>query len=324
MLIDAHLHCTGREDAGDVLRSLDEAGVDLAVLLAPFLGEGFSLDDPASLRRGNEHLGRLVQGHADRVMGFAVIDPRSACAGDDLRHAVEVLGLRGVKMVPTGWYPYDREVQPAFAIAAELCLPVLFHSGIFIDGRSGRFCRPAFFEVMRDHPGARVALAHLGWPWTDEAIAVGLIDRIHGVPAEACAFRFDISFGPPPPYRLDVLRRALEVLGPELLQYGSDCFLPCPGAEIAGRHRWVIELLDQLGVDAEARQHVFFNTAAAWLKLPRSTIHSAPEIELASVAVESEATRNAAPAPLLAARAKPVRPPGWLTAGPRRLAPLCC
>ena len=142
---------------------------------------------------------------------------------------------------------------------------LLFHSGIFIDGRSGRFCRPTFFEALRAHPGVRVTLAHLGWPWTDEAIAVGLIDRIHGVPNAQAAFRFDLSFGPPPPYRLEVLRRALDVLGPGLLQYASDCFLPCSGAEIRERKGWLADLLDELGLDVPARNAIWSGTAAAWL-----------------------------------------------------------
>jgi predicted TIM-barrel fold metal-dependent hydrolase len=265
MIIDAHLHCTGRERVDDVLRALDDARIDVAVLLAPFLNEGHSLDDAASLRRANAHLARLVQRHRDRLIGFAVVDPRDAAAAHDLRVAIEDLGLAGVKMVPTGWYPDEPRVQPVFALASELRLPVLFHSGIFIDGRSGRFCRPAFFEVMRDHPGARVALAHLGWPWTDEAIAVALIDRIHGVPPERCAFRLDISFGPPPPYRREVLARALEVLGAGLLQFGSDCFLPCSGRDLATRVGWVHELCEQIGVDAVARERIWSGTAAAWL-----------------------------------------------------------
>jgi predicted TIM-barrel fold metal-dependent hydrolase len=270
MVIDAHLHCTGRETTAQVLGSLDDAGVDVAVLLAPFLDDGYSLDDAASLRRANRHLGALVRGHADRLVGFAVVDPRDPRAADDLREAIERHGLRGVKMVPTGWYPDDPRVQPVFAVASELRLPVLFHSGIFIDGRSGRYCRPSFFEVMRDHPGARVALAHLGWPWTDEAIAVALIDRIHGVEPDRCRFRLDISFGPPPAYRLEVLRRALDVIGPGLLQFGSDCFLPCPGSEIARRAGWVHALLDELALNAPARARIWSGTAAAWLGLPTS------------------------------------------------------
>lgn len=85
MLIDDHLHCTGREQSSEVLLSLDEAGVDIAVLLAPFLSDGYSLDDAASLRRANAHRSQLVRGHAERLIGFAVIDPRDPEAPNDLR-----------------------------------------------------------------------------------------------------------------------------------------------------------------------------------------------------------------------------------------------
>jgi len=268
MIVDAHLHCSGSERSDDVLRSLDDAGVDVGVLLAPFLSPGFSLDDAESLRRGNAHLARLVRDHRDRLVGLAVVDPRDPDAPRDLRHAIETLGLSGAKMVPTGWYPHDADVQPVFAEAQRLGIPLLFHSGIFIDGRSGRFCRPTFFEALRDHPGLKVCLAHLGWPWVDEAIAVGLIDRILGVQPDASLFRFDISFGPPPPYRKEALGRALEVLGAELLQFGSDCFLPCSGAEIAERMGWVHALLDELEVAADARDRIWGGTAAAWLGRP--------------------------------------------------------
>ncbi len=271
MIVDAHLHCSGGERADDVLRSLDDAGVDVAVLLAPFLSEGFSLNDAGSLVRANEHLATLVRGRGDRLVGFAVVDPRDRDAPQHLRHAVETLGLRGAKMVPTGWYPYDADVQPVFAEARRLGIPLLFHSGIFIDGRSGRFCRPTYFEALRDHPGLKVTLAHLGWPWVDEAIAVGLIDLIHGVPPDEAMFRFDISFGPPPPYRREALGRALEVLGAGSLQFGSDCFLPCSGAQIAERMGWVATLLDEFDVDAAARARIWGGTAAAWLGLDQAT-----------------------------------------------------
>jgi predicted TIM-barrel fold metal-dependent hydrolase len=164
MIIDAHLHCRcrGRETQAEVLRTLDDAGVDHGVLLAPFLSEGFSLDDATSLRRANQHLAALVRGAEDRLTGFAVVNPLDAGATQEIRRALQS-GLCGLKMVPSGWYPYDGAVQAAFAQAARLRLPLLFHSGIFIDGRSGRFfCRPVFFEALREHAGARVTLAHLG------------------------------------------------------------------------------------------------------------------------------------------------------------------
>ena len=271
VIIDAHLHCTGDESAADVLESLDDADIDIGVLIAPFLNNGYSMADSDAIRRANEHLAQLVDGHADRLFGMAIVNPALPGAADELRHAVETLGLRGAKMVPSGWYPEDVIVQPTFAVASELKLPLLFHSGVFIDGRASRFCRPIGFEPLRDHPGARVTLAHLGWPWTDEAIALGLIDRIHGVPENECAFRFDLSFGPPPPYRHDVLAKALEVLGPGLLQFGSDCFLPCPGAEIAERRGWLRDLLSEFDLDAAALERIWSGTAAAWLGIDTTT-----------------------------------------------------
>ncbi len=274
MIIDAHLHCTGDETTADVLASLDEADIDVGVLIAPFLHNGYSMNDAESLRRANEHLGRLVAGHGDRLVGLAAINPALPGAPDELRRAIEVDGLRGAKMVPSGWYPESEVVQPTFAVASELKLPLLFHSGVFIDGRASRFCRPIGFEPLRDHPGARVTLAHLGWPWTDEAIALGLIDRINGVPENDCAFRFDLSFGPPPPYRHDVLAKALEVLGPGLLQFGSDCFLPCPGSQIAERRGWLESLLAEFDLDDAARQRIWCGTAAAWLGIDANTVPS--------------------------------------------------
>lgn len=269
MIIDAHIHCTGLETADDILRALDESEIDVGVLLAPFWGAGGRDDDPDFLRRANAHLARLIRGHEQRLVGLAVVDPGAPTAPRDLRYAIEDLGLTGAKMLPSGWHPHDELVQPAFAVASDLRLPLLFHCGIFINGDTGQFCRPSCFEILRSHPGIRITLAHLGWPWTDEAIAVGVIDRIHGVPPADIKFRFDISFGPPPPYRREALVKALEVLGPDLLQFGSDCVLPCPGGHFAERRRRFSEMLDELEVTPEARQSIWGETAATWLGLPR-------------------------------------------------------
>ncbi|MES1982265.1 MAG: amidohydrolase family protein [Pseudomonadota bacterium] len=264
MIIDAHIHCSGEEVDSDILRQLDVAGIDKAVLLAPFLSPGYSLHDASSLQRANAYLAALVRRASDRLIGFAVINPLDENACSDFERAVEQ-GLRGLKMVPTGWYPYDDYACRVYEVAERLNIPILFHSGIFIDGRSGRFCRPAFYEAIRDFPKLRVTLAHLGWPWTDEANAVGLIDLINGVPPDECQFRFDISFGAPPIYRLEVFRKALAVLSPALLQFGSDRFLPCSGAHIKEKMDEVAMLFDQLDVTPEDRARMMGGTAAAWL-----------------------------------------------------------
>ncbi|CAA9889322.1 conserved hypothetical protein [Candidatus Methylobacter favarea] len=270
MIIDAHLHCSGSEKTADVLHSLDDAGIDVAVLLAPFLNSPYSIHNAESLHDANAYLAALIAGHQDRLIGLAVINPALANAADDLEQAISDLGLQGLKTVPTGWNPYDDCAHRLYERARMLDIPILFHSGIFIDGRSGRFCRPTFFEAVRDHPGLKVTLAHLGWPWCDEAIAMGLIDLINGIPPDACQFRFDLSFGAPPIYRLEVLEKALAVLGPGLLQFGSDRFLPCSGDHISEKITEMKALFDQLNVSKNDRERIMGGTAAAWLGLQAS------------------------------------------------------
>ncbi len=259
-----HLHATGRETAGEVLSAMDEAGVSLACILAPFLTPPYSLQDGASLQAANDYAAALVHGAEDRLAGFAVVNPALPGAAAEVERCVG-LGLRGLKLVPAGWYPYDDAPRAVYAAAEAHRLPVLFHSGIFIDGRSSRYCRPAYYEALRDSPTLRATLAHLGWPWCDEAIAVALIDRIHGLRPNDCQFRLDISFGPPPPYRQEVIGRAWQVLGAELLLYGSDRFLPCTGADLRRAQSEAAAVLDRLGLsDAEARR-VFSENARDWL-----------------------------------------------------------
>ena len=48
----------------------------------------------------------------------------------------------------------------------------VFHAGIFYDGRQSTYCRPAYFESVREATGFKGHLAHVGWPWYDECVAV--------------------------------------------------------------------------------------------------------------------------------------------------------
>src|SRR5262249_45729280 len=95
-------------------------------------------------------------------------------------------------------------------------------------------------------------------------------DLINGVAPDASQFRFDISFGPPPAYRREVLQEALAILGPAMLQFGSDRFFPCSGAHVRSAIDEVAALLEGLEVDAAGRRRIMGGTAAAWLGLERS------------------------------------------------------
>src|ERR1039457_3982584 len=81
------------------------------------------------------------------------------------RRCYEELGIRGIKMVPDRWSPDDERLLPLWSTLADLGMYVAFHSGIFLDERSSRFCRPAGYEGLHRVPGFHGHLAHLFWPW---------------------------------------------------------------------------------------------------------------------------------------------------------------
>src|SRR5262249_55183993 len=138
------------------------------------------------------------------------------------------LGMRGVKMVPSGWYPDEPPVIRLYQALADLGMYVAFHSGIFPDGRAGRFCRPAFYEAIHEVPGLRAQLAHRSWPWVDECIAtLGMETIFHGDNPRKWQLRADLSFGPPDTWQLESWEHALAGLPHTMLLYASDVFWPC-------------------------------------------------------------------------------------------------
>ena len=77
------------------------------------------------------------------------------------------------------------------------CLPEPA-SGWTLLRRAPEHILPAYFEAVRQAPGFKGHIAHVGWPWYDEGVAV--LNTTTGVFPEDPAdwdLRWDLSFGPP-------------------------------------------------------------------------------------------------------------------------------
>jgi predicted TIM-barrel fold metal-dependent hydrolase len=246
-ILDTHTHLSGSESgesAARIIACLNDAGVDKAFVFAPLVDvhtwqlANQHLDD---LRAHNDYCADVCSGAPERLLGFCVLNPVPRLARGSLKRAVDLmveeagrcyheLGLRGVKIVPGGWYPNDRTVVPLYEAIAELGMYVVFHVGIFLDGREGSYCRPTFYEAVHRVPELKAQLAHVGWPWVDECVAVLEIETmLHGTQPESAAryqLRADVSFGPPDDWQLSTWQRALDSLPPSMLCYGSDAFWP--------------------------------------------------------------------------------------------------
>lgn len=132
----------------------------------------------------NDELAAACQKHADVFVGFAGIDPwKGALAIRELERCVRDLGLRGAKFHPgrQEFYPNDPRFAPLFGKAAELQVPVLFHTGMMAAGAGtpgGRgqrldFTRPIYLDhLAADFPNLTIIAAHPSWPWADEGLAV--------------------------------------------------------------------------------------------------------------------------------------------------------
>jgi len=244
-ILDAHTHLSGPEsgeDARNILDCLDGCDVAKAFVFAPMLDVRTwqaSGADLATISAHNDYCAELCRASPDRLLAFCVLNPVPGLAGGSLAEAVgsmiaeaercyRELGVRGVKMVPQGWYPNDPALLPLYQALADLGMYVVFHSGIFVDGRQGSYCRPTFYEAVHLVPELRAQLAHLSWPWVDECIAVLRMESIfQGGDPGRWQLKADVSFGMPEDWQLEAWQRALGNLPPSMLVYASDVFWPC-------------------------------------------------------------------------------------------------
>jgi predicted TIM-barrel fold metal-dependent hydrolase len=111
-----------------------------------------------------------------KLRGFASCDPTQPDCLAELKHAVEDLGLAGLKLAPVyaGFDPRDSRCDPVYRYCQERGLPIVFHAGTTFNRLAVLgFSRPWLFdEVAIRYPALKMVLAHLGHPWCDECLAV--------------------------------------------------------------------------------------------------------------------------------------------------------
>ena len=203
MIIDAHCHLGskhGHEVTVEALLSdLDRAGVDKAVVFGRI----------ANFREEfNDFIAECVATHPDRLIGFAVVNPRRENGAEELRRAVTDLGMKGLKLHPT-WHSYhidDHELMdPIFRTCDQFGIPVLIH-GVM----DSHFLFPHQFGVIAArYPGLTIVWEHMG-----EFQNVDLAMRIAGSHA-------NIHFGTSMTFT-STITRAYGVVGAERILMGTD------------------------------------------------------------------------------------------------------
>lgn len=179
--LDHEMLATLRRWTGDAMPAHD-LPIDLTIASMDAAGVGFGL---LSAWRGphgldlvsNDEVAAWVRCHPDRLAGLATVDlDRPMAAVRELRRRVRDDGFVGLRVVPWLWRlpPTDRHYYPLFAECVELGVPFctqVGHTGPLRPSETGRPI-PYIDEVALDFPELVIVCGHVGYPWTEEMIAV--------------------------------------------------------------------------------------------------------------------------------------------------------
>lgn len=150
------------------IAALDAAGVDRMLISAWYA--------PNKVMISNEEVFDFVSQSNERFVGVGSVDiTRPMLAMREIRRCVEKFGFKAMRVLP--WLfqvpPTDRRFYPVYAACCEFNIPFctqIGHTGPLMPSEVGR---PIYLDqVALDFPDLTIVAGHIGYPWTEEAIAV--------------------------------------------------------------------------------------------------------------------------------------------------------
>ena len=151
------------------IAAMDAAGVERGLIAAWYGPEGPMIT--------NDEVAAFVAQYPERLVGVASVDLRRPVAAvRELRRAVRELGMRALRIVPWLWGlpPNDRRYYPLYAECVELGIPFctqVGHTGPLRTSETGRPI-PYIDDVALEFPDLVIVGGHIGYPWTNEMIAL--------------------------------------------------------------------------------------------------------------------------------------------------------
>lgn len=223
------------------LAALDAAEVDRALVSAWWGPEGAIIS--------NDEVAQMVEAHPDRLVGVGSVDlSRPMKAVEQVRYCVEELGFEAIRALPWLWDlpPDDRRYYPVYVACVEMGVPFCLQVGHTGPLRTSEWGRPIPYldHVALDFPELTIVGGHIGYPWTDEMIA--LARKYPNVYIDTSAYK-PSRF---PPQFVDYLRKD----GRKKVLFGSNFPMIMPSQ--------CLTELDELGLDDEARERFLWRNAA--------------------------------------------------------------
>lgn len=222
------------------IASMDRAGVD-RMLISAWVA-------PRNVMISNDEVAGFVAEAPDRLIGVGAVDiSRPMEAVREVRRCVREFGFRAIRVLPWLWEapPTDRRFYPVYVACCEEGVPFctqIGHTGPLMSSEVGR---PIYLDqVALDFPELVVVGGHIGYPWTDEAIAVAT--KHENVYIDTSAYTVKRY----PPQIVDYLRHH----GANKVMFGTNYPMIQPGKALEG--------VDELGLSAAGREAFLGGTAA--------------------------------------------------------------
>ncbi|CDO91029.1 amidohydrolase [Mycobacterium triplex] len=227
--------------------AMDAADVDFGLLSAWYGPNGQDLVS-------NDEVAEWIRLHPNRFAGLATVDlDRPMRAVRELRRRVAE-GFVGLRVVPWLWNaaPTDRRYYPLFAECVESAVPFctqVGHTGPLRPSETGRPI-PYIDQVALDFPELVVVCGHVGYPWTEEMVAVARKHENVYIDTSAYTIR-----------RLpeELIRFMKTSTGQRKVLFGTNYPMITHAHALAG--------LDELGLDDEARHDFLHGNAERVFRL---------------------------------------------------------
>ena len=195
----------------------------------------------------NDEVAGFVAEYPDRLIGVGSVDiSKPMAAVREVRRCVQELGFKAIRILP--WLceapPTDRRFYPVYVACCEMGVPFctqIGHTGPLMPSEVGR---PIYLDqVAIDFPELVIVGGHIGYPWTDEAIAVAT--KHPNVYIDTSAYTIERY--------PDALVRYLKSNGRKKVLFGSNYPMIMPGKALAA--------LDSLELDDETRDLFLYKNA---------------------------------------------------------------
>jgi len=149
--------------------ALNAASVDQALISAWYGPKGPMIS--------NEEVAALVSQAPDKLVGVGSVDisrPRHAVM--QVRQCIQEFGFKAIRILPWLWNlpPNDRRYYPVYSECVEHNVPFCLqvgHAGPLCPSEPGRPI-PYLDDVALEFPELKIVGGHIGYPWTNEMIAL--------------------------------------------------------------------------------------------------------------------------------------------------------